>query len=355
MRGTIRYWAAAKAAAGVAEEPYDGITLADALDAARTRHPERLPQVLERCSFIVDGVPVGARAHDAVALHDGGVVEVLPPFAGGAEVVLPDTGGRPLLTGLVTALLAGVLMAAAHASAAVLAIVVLVVQVLLTLAWLAALGAAGGLGAFAVVAAAAVAADAALVAAGGARVDDLVGVVGIAMAGSLLHQVARRRRSKVTLSVAATMSAVVLAVAAATYVALRSGVDGRAAVAAGLAGVGAAVLVARLVDAVLPRPIAVPRGSRGWPGLLLGVAAAFGAGLAYGALVGGIQTSDAWAIALAAGAVGLAADLAVDAGAIGVTLEGDTRQRSALVPTAMFLPLALAAPAAYVTGRILLG
>jgi len=33
--GTIRYWAAAKAAAGVAEEPYTAETLAEALDAAQ--------------------------------------------------------------------------------------------------------------------------------------------------------------------------------------------------------------------------------------------------------------------------------------------------------------------------------
>ncbi len=37
--GTIRYWAAAKAAAGTAEEPYAAATLAEALDAVRERHP----------------------------------------------------------------------------------------------------------------------------------------------------------------------------------------------------------------------------------------------------------------------------------------------------------------------------
>ena len=40
--GTIRYWAAAKAAAGVAEEPYAAGTLAEALDAVRERHPGEL-------------------------------------------------------------------------------------------------------------------------------------------------------------------------------------------------------------------------------------------------------------------------------------------------------------------------
>jgi molybdopterin synthase sulfur carrier subunit len=83
--GTIRYWAAAKAAAGTAQEPYRAATLADALAAARerhARHPE-FARVLLRCSFLIDGAPVGTRDHSAVPLPDGGTVEVLPPFAGG--------------------------------------------------------------------------------------------------------------------------------------------------------------------------------------------------------------------------------------------------------------------------------
>lgn len=82
--GTIRYWAAAKAAAGVADEPYDAATLAEALAAVRTAHGDQLAAVLDRCSFVVDGAPVGARPHPTVELSDGGSVEVLPPFAGGA-------------------------------------------------------------------------------------------------------------------------------------------------------------------------------------------------------------------------------------------------------------------------------
>ncbi|MFE1954393.1 MoaD/ThiS family protein [Streptomyces sp. NPDC059524] len=81
--GTIRYWAAAKSAAGVAEEPYDADTLADALAGARTRHPGDLVRVLQRSSFLVDGNPVGTRDHATVRLAEGGTVEVLPPFAGG--------------------------------------------------------------------------------------------------------------------------------------------------------------------------------------------------------------------------------------------------------------------------------
>ncbi|MEW2219978.1 MoaD/ThiS family protein [Streptomyces sp. NPDC006990] len=85
--GTIRYWAAAKAAAGTAEEPYEAGTLADALRSARETHAGRpeFARVLLRCSFLVDGDPVGTRTHDAVRLSEGGTVEVLPPFAGGAR------------------------------------------------------------------------------------------------------------------------------------------------------------------------------------------------------------------------------------------------------------------------------
>ncbi|MFB7665063.1 MoaD/ThiS family protein [Kitasatospora sp. NPDC056138] len=85
VTGTIRYWAAAKAAAGTAEEPYLAATLAEALAAARARHAgrPRLLQVLDHCSYLVDGEQVGSREHAGVALTEGGTVEILPPFAGG--------------------------------------------------------------------------------------------------------------------------------------------------------------------------------------------------------------------------------------------------------------------------------
>jgi sulfur-carrier protein len=82
-KGLIRYWAAARAAAGVAEEPYEAATLAEALaDAAAGRGAE-FGRVLERSSFLLDGAPVGTRDRGGIELPEGGVVEVLPPFAGG--------------------------------------------------------------------------------------------------------------------------------------------------------------------------------------------------------------------------------------------------------------------------------
>jgi molybdopterin converting factor small subunit len=81
---TMRYWAAAKDAAGVSEQSVTADTLAEAL-AAVTRSGDRaaLRAVMARSSFLVDATPVGRRAADSVLLQDGNVIEVLPPFAGG--------------------------------------------------------------------------------------------------------------------------------------------------------------------------------------------------------------------------------------------------------------------------------
>ena len=67
----------------MAEESVPATTLAEALSAARAGHGERFTTVLARCSFVVDGDPVGGRDHASVVLADGGLVDVLPPFAGG--------------------------------------------------------------------------------------------------------------------------------------------------------------------------------------------------------------------------------------------------------------------------------
>jgi sulfur-carrier protein len=80
---TLRYWAAARAAAGVAEERTSATTLAEALLLARAVRDDRFGAVLGVCSYVVDGEPVGARDHAEVVLAPDGLVDVLPPFAGG--------------------------------------------------------------------------------------------------------------------------------------------------------------------------------------------------------------------------------------------------------------------------------
>jgi molybdopterin synthase sulfur carrier subunit len=78
-RGTVRFWAAARAAAGTHETPYDAETLGAVLAALRTAHGPELARVLGHCSFLVDGRRVGADFR----LPEGAEIEVLPPFAGG--------------------------------------------------------------------------------------------------------------------------------------------------------------------------------------------------------------------------------------------------------------------------------
>ncbi len=80
---TVRYWAAARDAAGVTEECLMADTLAAVIEAAVARHGQRLADVLTRCSFLVDEQPAGRRDPATVALRPGSVVEALPPFAGG--------------------------------------------------------------------------------------------------------------------------------------------------------------------------------------------------------------------------------------------------------------------------------
>jgi molybdopterin converting factor small subunit len=82
---TMRYWAAAKQAAGVAQETLSAATLAEALAAAVANRPAAadFQTVLARSSFLVNGEQAGGRAAETVSLHEGAVIEVLPPFAGG--------------------------------------------------------------------------------------------------------------------------------------------------------------------------------------------------------------------------------------------------------------------------------
>jgi molybdopterin converting factor small subunit len=79
----VRYWAAARDAAGVELEVVQAATLAELLAAVRSGHDERLAKVLGASSLLLDGVAVGQRDPDEVALGEGATVEVLPPFAGG--------------------------------------------------------------------------------------------------------------------------------------------------------------------------------------------------------------------------------------------------------------------------------
>jgi molybdopterin converting factor small subunit len=76
----VRYFAGARAAAGVTEEKIPAATLAELVGSVTAARGDRLARVLAVASFLVDGVVW----HDKSAeLPDGSTVDVLPPFAGG--------------------------------------------------------------------------------------------------------------------------------------------------------------------------------------------------------------------------------------------------------------------------------
>ena len=80
MSVTVRYFAGARAAAGLAEERTDAASLQELLDLIGTAHGPGLRRVLGAASYLVDGVSVQDPAY---RLPAGATVDVLPPFAGG--------------------------------------------------------------------------------------------------------------------------------------------------------------------------------------------------------------------------------------------------------------------------------
>jgi sulfur-carrier protein len=82
VKVTVRYFAAARAAAGFDDEIIDvapGTTVAALLHSLGERDPD-LAKVLSRCSYLCDGIAVRDLG---MTLGDAQTVDVLPPFAGG--------------------------------------------------------------------------------------------------------------------------------------------------------------------------------------------------------------------------------------------------------------------------------
>ena len=75
---TVRFWAAAREAAGTETERHAGRTLGGVLDAAVDAHPA-LATVVKASTVLLEG----RSAARSALLEDGSTVEVLPPFAGG--------------------------------------------------------------------------------------------------------------------------------------------------------------------------------------------------------------------------------------------------------------------------------
>ena len=79
MSVTVRFYAAARKAAGVSELQLEPATAMQVLDKAVEVHPN-LAQVLPQCSFLLNEVAL----HDLnTQILDNAILDVLPPFAGG--------------------------------------------------------------------------------------------------------------------------------------------------------------------------------------------------------------------------------------------------------------------------------
>ena len=251
---------------------------------------------------------------------------------------MTDARTRPPLLGqaLASGLLGAALLGLAWADDNALLAGVVVVQLLSVLGFLAVTEAPAALGIFGLGLAAAAASDVVVVVDDG-RARYLAPVVALGLVAGLLHQLARRDRSRVTESLADTLVVVTLTAAAAGIAAAARHDNGTWPTRVALAAAAAALVAGRVGDAVLRRPVLATGSTRAWPGLLL----ALGAGAAAAAVTG--HADKAPLIGLAAAAAVVAADLLLDLAA-GEISTAETRRAAALRPTSLFVPFALLGP-----------
>jgi hypothetical protein len=264
--------------------------------------------------------------------------------------------GSTVAAGVLTSAIAGILVAASIGGRGVLAGALFPLQVALVFGWVATLGLRAGVGVAGIAVGAAAVADV-LVATGPTDARRLLGVIAVGLLVALIHQLFRRDgRPGLTASLAGTVSAIALVCALATFPALRAGVGGSSAALAALAAAAGAVFVAWMCDFFVAHPAIPGVARRGWPGLILGLGAACAIGAAVGSARAELGVGYGTAIAGAVAAVALAVGVGVDLARANADLRRRSRRRTVgLVPLAVVLPLAAAAPVAYVTGRILVG
>jgi hypothetical protein len=285
------------------------------------------------------------------------VAEAVPGDTTGEWEMAPRPAPRQpvLVQGALPAALALGLVGVSLLGVWPLALAVLGVQVVLLLAVLALVDAPASGGAFFVALGAVVAADTAVVVFDG-DIRSLAGITALALVASLLHQLGRPTRSRVTESMADTLVVVVLGVSAACLVSLRALDGGDETVQVALVAAGATLLAGRVGDTLANRPMLAVGSTRGWPGLLLGL----GAGVAAAVLVAGdegvVVGTQAALLGLVCGATVAAADLAVDLGAAELRAgRRDVRRVEALKPANMLLPFAVLGPISLVAGHLVLG
>lgn len=75
----LRLFAGAREAAGTGRDDVPGATVAEVIDAARSRYGDRFAEIVEHCQVWLNGEP--SQPADVVA--DDDEVAVLPPVSGG--------------------------------------------------------------------------------------------------------------------------------------------------------------------------------------------------------------------------------------------------------------------------------
>jgi hypothetical protein len=260
------------------------------------------------------------------------VLETLPP----RSHHLPAVGAVVVATALLT-LLPTVLGDAGLVAA------VLVVQLALVAAWVVAIGIRGFLGSLVIGAVAAVGADVALLLPERPRLDHLVVVLGVSFLVAVLHQMVRPAPRRYLV---ASLAGVVLLVCALCSLAVLLTVakvdDGLTLTTTAVLVVGGALVVAHLVDLVLPRPPIAAGVPRGLPGLVLGVLAAVLVALPARGAGDLVDVVSAATTGVALGGVAVLMSL----GASYVVAERGQRGWALPVVQAV-LPMAAAAPVAY--------
>jgi hypothetical protein len=218
---------------------------------------------------------------------------------------------------------------------------VAVLQVALVAAWVPATGIPARAGAPALGLAAAAGADLLLVLPERPEIGSLLAVPGLGLLAAVLHQMLRRApRTDVVGSLAGVLLLVCAVTALAVLLLLPAA--GGAPAAVPLLVVGTTLLVAALVDLVLPRPAVAAGIPRGVPALVLGVLAGIAVAVVGsgaddpGALLGAVVAG--LALGAVAALVGLAAGYVVAA--------GPGRAWAATLLQAV-LPFAAAAPVAF--------
>jgi hypothetical protein len=261
-----------------------------------------------------------------------------------------DHVGAAVLGALITAVL--VLASTGGGVAAVIGVVA-VLQALLVAGWLVGLRPQGPIGVAVIAAGATVAADIVLAVRDRPSLAALTGVFGLAFIALIVHQLLRGPvRVQVTESMAGLAALVIISGALAALLVIRRDSSGADLLPAAVLAAGVALVIGHLIDIVLPVPRFADGVQRGLPALLVG-AVAGGATAVW--RLHDVATVGSTAAAFLGAALGLVVGLA----AVGVAYveipDRGTATRLAAPYLRVVLPLALAAPVAYLLSRVVGG